>query len=285
MSDPEYREASQKQWGEAAAKWARKAEEEEVGASADASVWMLDAADLQPGQRVLELACGAGRVGLQAASRVEPAGTVLCSDFSEAMVEAVAQRVERHGMSNVTTRVLDAEALDLPEEEPFDLVLCRFGYMLMADQPQALRESARVLRRGGRLVLAVWGAAEKNPWLSLILKSVMSQLGAPPPEPGTPGPFSLGEPERLRGLVGQAGCVDVEIAEIETMQTYDSPAAWWDEILAVSGPLAAMLNALPEEDRESIRAEALAAGESFLADDGKAVFPASILGAKARKPG
>jgi SAM-dependent methyltransferase len=284
MSESGDREASQKQWGDAAAKWARKAEEDETGASADASVWMIEAADPQPGQRVLELACGAGRIGLQAASRVEPAGTVLCSDFSEAMVEAVAQRVERHGVPNVTTRVLNAEALELPEEEPFDLVLCRFGYMLMANQPQALRESARVLRPEGRLVLAVWGTAEKNPWLSLILKAVMSHLGAPPPEPGTPGPFSLGEAERLRGLVDQAGLVDVEVAEIETEQTYDSPTAWWDEILEVSGPLAAMLNALPEEDRESIRAKVLAAGESFLADDGKAVFPASILGAKARKP-
>jgi SAM-dependent methyltransferase len=284
MSESEYGEASRQQWGDAAAKWAKKAEEEETGASADATVWMLAAADPQPGQRVLELACGAGRIGLQVATRVEPAGTVLCSDFSEAMVEAVEQRIERRGVSNVSARVLNAEALDLPNEEPFDLVLCRFGYMLMADQPQALRESARVLRPDGRLVLAVWGAAEKNPWLSLILKAVMSHLGAPPPEPGTPGPFSLGDPERLRGLVEQAGLVDVEVAGIETKQTYASPAAWWEEILEVSGPLAAMLNALPESDRETIRAAALAEADRFRAEDGKVVFPASILGAAARKP-
>ncbi|HEV2858512.1 MAG TPA: methyltransferase domain-containing protein [Solirubrobacterales bacterium] len=284
MSDSEYREASRQQWGDAAAKWARKAEEEETGASADATVWMLGAADPQPGERVLELACGAGRVGLEVASRVEPAGTVLCSDFSEAMVEAVTQRIERREVSNASARVLNAEELDLPEEEPFDLVLCRFGYMLMADQQRALRESARVLRPGGRLVLAVWGGAEKNPWLSLILKAVMRHLGAPTPEPGTPGPFSLGDPERLRGLVDQAGLADVEVAEIETKQTYPSPAAWWEEILEVSGPLAAMLGALPEEDREKIRADVLTAADAFLAEDGKAVFPAAIVGAAARKP-
>jgi SAM-dependent methyltransferase len=284
MSESEYREASREQWGDAAAKWARKAEEEEIGASADTTVWMLGAADPQPGQQVLELACGAGRVGLQVAPRVGSTGTVLCSDFSEAMVEAVAQRVERHAVSNVSARVLNAEELDLPDEAAFDLVLCRFGYMLMADPARALRESARALRPGGRLVLAVWGAAEKNPWLSLILKAVMRHLDAPPPEPGTPGPFSLGDPERLRELLDQAGLEDVEIGEIETKQAYASLPGWWDEILEVSGPLAAMLGALPEDDREKIRADALGAAGDFLAADGEAVFPAAVVGATARKP-
>jgi SAM-dependent methyltransferase len=185
---------------------------------------------------------------------------------------------------NVATRVLNAEKLDLSDGEPFDAVLCRFGYMLMADQLQALRESARVLRPGGRLVLAVWGAGEKNPWLSLILNAVMGHLGAPPPEPGMPGPFSLGESERLGGLLAQAGVVDVELAEIEAQQAYDSPSAWWEEILEVSGPLAAMLKALPEEDREGIRSVALAKADGFIAEDGKAVFPAAVVGATARKP-
>jgi len=284
MSEAEYREASRQQWSDAAASWARAAEEEETGASAEATKWMLKAADLQPGERVLELACGAGRVGLQAASRVGPDGTVLCSDFSQAMVDAVAERVERLGVPNVSTRVLNAEQLDLPDDEDFDVVLCRFGYMLMADQPQALRESARALRPDGRLVLAAWGTGEKNPWLSLILNAVMKHLGAPPPEPGMPGPFSLGEADRLRALVEAAGLVDIEVAEIEAQQTYDSIDAWWEEILEVSGPLAAMLKALPEKDREAIRSAVVAEAEQFKATDGSAVFPASIVAAKARKP-
>jgi ubiquinone/menaquinone biosynthesis C-methylase UbiE len=284
VSESEYREASRQQWSEAAASWARAAEEEETGASGEATRWMLGAAELRPGQRVLELACGAGRVGLQAASRVGPDGTVLCSDFSPAMVDAVAERVERLGVPNVSTRVLNAEQLDLPDDERFDAVLCRFGYMLMADPGQALRESERVLRPEGRLVAAVWGSGEENPWLSLILSAVMEHLGAPPPEPGAPGPFSLGDRERLRALVEAAELAGVEIAEIETKQPYASIEAWWEEILEVSGPLAAMLKAMPEADRESIRAAVLAAGESFIAADGSAVFPASILAAKARKP-
>jgi SAM-dependent methyltransferase len=282
VSESEYQEASRQQWSDAATSWARAAEEEESGASGDATPWMLEAAELQPGQRVLELACGAGRVGLQAASRVGPDGTVLCSDFSQAMVNAVADRVERLGIPNVSAQVLDAQQLELPDEA-FDSVLCRFGYMLMADPQQALRESARVLRPDGRLVLAVWGVAEENPWLSLIIDALIDHLNAPPPEPGTPGPFSLGDVDRLRTLVEEAGLVDVEIERIGTEQTYDSPDGWWEEILEVSGPLAAMLKALPDADRESIRAKVVAAGERFVSDDGRTVFPASIVGAKARK--
>ncbi|HEV2791714.1 MAG TPA: class I SAM-dependent methyltransferase, partial [Solirubrobacterales bacterium] len=278
------REANPQQWDEVAETWARAAEEEEKGASADAAKWMLEAADLRPGERVLEIACGAGRVGLQAASRVGPEGTVLCSDFSEAMVAAVGQRVDRLGIANVEARVLDAEDIDL-DEQPFDVVLCRFGYMVMPDAAQALRESARALRPGGRLVLAVWGEAEKNLWLAAILNAVMSQLGAPPPEPGAPGPFSLGDPARLRELLDQAGLAEAEITELETKQRYDSPEAWWDKILDVGGPLAAILSPLSEADRQAIRDAALAVGREYVTADGSVVFPASVVGAEARKPG
>ena len=284
MSDSEYHEASREQWSQAAQGWARAAEEEETGASAEAARWMLEAAELEPGQRVLELACGAGRVGLQVATRVGPEGTVLCSDFAEEMVKAVGERAERLGVPNVETRLLDAQQLDLPDEE-FDVVLCRFGYMLMADPQAALRESARVLRPGGRLVSIVWGTAEQNPWLWLVIEALIDRLNAPPPEPGAPGPFSLGEAGRLRPLVEQGGFGDIEVAELATAQPYDSLAAWWDDLMEVSGPLAAMLKAMPAEDREAIRAKALAGGEKFVRADGRAVFPAAVLGATARKPG
>jgi SAM-dependent methyltransferase len=271
------------QWGAAAEHWARAAEKDEVGASADAAKWMLRAAELQPGERVLEVAGGAGRVGLQAAAEVGPEGSVLCSDFSEQMVKVARERFARLEVSNIETRTLDAQDLDL-DDGSFDALLCRFGYMLMPDPPRALRESARVLRPGGRLVLAVWGAAEKNLWLSNILAAVMSHLGAPPPEPGTPGPFALGDPARLQDLLEQADLADVEVEELETQQVYDSLDAWWERVLSVGGPLKAILDPLPETELNAIRDAALSSGREFVVDDGSAVFPATVIGARARRP-
>jgi SAM-dependent methyltransferase len=282
MTDSETPETAD-QWGAAAEHWARAAEKDEVGASAEAAKWMLRAAELRPGERVLEVAGGAGRVGLQAAAEVGPAGSVLCSDFSEEMVRVAGERFARLGISNVETRALDAQSLDL-EDRSFDAVLCRFGYMLMPDPQRALRESARVLRPGGRLVLAVWGEDERNPWLANILAAVRSHFSAPPPEPGAPGPFSLGDPARLRDLLGQAGFADAEVEEIEARQVFDSLDAWWEQILSVGGPLKAILDPLPESDLNAIRDKVLASGREFVTPDQGAVFPALVLGARARKP-
>jgi SAM-dependent methyltransferase len=276
-------DSGQQQWGSSAEAWARAAEEEETGASASATDWMLAAAGLQPGARVLELACGAGRVGLRAAEMVQPGGAVLCSDFSEEMVGAVEGRIARARIGNAEGRVLDAQDIDL-EAESFDVVLCRFGYMLMADPQRALEESCRVLRPGGHLVLAVWGTAERNPWLGTIMGAVMDQLDAPPPEPGTPGPFALGEIARLRKILEDAGLVEVDAVEIDTEQAYESIEGWWEQLRAVSGPLAALLDALPAAQAEAIKAAAFAGVQQYVRSDGEVVFPASVVGAQSHRP-
>jgi SAM-dependent methyltransferase len=283
VADEELSESSREQWGGAAEAWARAAEEEETGASGRATEWMLEGAGLEPGERLLELACGAGRVGLNAAPLVGPEGSVLCTDFSAEMVEAVERRVERLGLNNVDADVLDAQDLSL-DSESFDVVLCRFGYMLMPDPLAALVESHRVLRPGGRLVLAVWGPAEENPWLTTILETVRDQLGAPPPEPGTPGPFALGDARRLEELLEEACVENIEVVKLDAEQPYDSPQAWWQHTLDVGGPLAALLGAMPAADAEAAKEKSLAATEGY-ASEGGIVFPAKVVGARAMRPG
>lgn len=283
MADEQSSESGREQWGGAAEAWARAAEEEERGASGRATEWMLAGAGLEPGERVLELACGAGRVGLQAAPLVGPEGSALCTDFSAEMVEAVDRRVERLGLDNVKTSVLDAQDLPL-DSDSFDAVLCRFGYMLMPDPLAALVESQRVLRPGGRLVLAVWGPAQENPWLTTILESVREQLGAPPPDPGTPGPFALGDARQLEELLEEACLDNIEVVKLDAEQPFDSPQAWWQHTLDVGGPLAALLGAMPAAEVEAAREKALAAADGH-ARDGGVVFPARIVAARAMRPG
>lgn len=282
MSEEDLREASRAQWSNVAGGWALAADRREGGPSGAAADWMLRAADLKPGGRVLELACGAGDVGLRAAEAVGSTGRVLCSDFAEPMVEVVRTRADALRMGHLEARVLDAEDL-LLDGELFDAVLCRFGYMLMTDPAKALRSSGAALDRGGRLALSVWGPAERNPWLSLITDAVMKSLGAPPPAPGVPGPFALADHDRLGSLVEGAGVEDVVVEDLETERRHESLDDWWADTREVSGPIGALLGQLAEEQVTAIHDEALARAREHVRSDGAVCFPACVAVASARR--
>ena len=283
MADEELRGASREHWSRAAAGWAQAGAERESGPSGLAADWMLDAVALSPGESVLELAGGGGELGARAAEAVGESGRAVISDFAEPMVELIRERAQSLGLDQLEARVVDAEAPTI-ERESFDVVLCRFGYMLMADPAGALRASFGLLRPGGRLALAVWGTAEGNPWFSLISESLMDVLGAPPPEPGTPGPFALADPERVRTLLVNAGFERVETDVLETARNYESAAAWWEDAQAGSGPVSSLLAQLTREQRGAVGERALAAAAAYVTPDETLSLPVSIVLAHARTP-
>ena len=134
---------------------------------ADAQTALLAAAGLRGGERVLDVACGTGLVSFAAARAVDPAGDVLGVDLSGGMVDAARERGLQRDVSNATFVRMDAEALALPDAS-FDVVLCALGLMYVPDPEQALREMRRVLRPGGRLVVAVWGERARCGWAPLF---------------------------------------------------------------------------------------------------------------------
>ncbi|HEX8086587.1 MAG TPA: class I SAM-dependent methyltransferase [Solirubrobacteraceae bacterium] len=265
----------QSAWSGAAAGWAAEAERREAGPAGRAADAMLRAVALQPGERVLEVACGAGDVGLRAAELVGADGRVLCTDFADAMVDLVRERAAH--LPQVEARVLDAQDPQLGGQR-FDVVLCRFGYMLMPEPDRALRASHDALVPGGRLALAVWGPAERNPWLSLKTDAVMAELGAPPPAPGTPGPFALADTARLRELLTRAGFTDVQIEDVDGVREHDSIDEW---VADGDGPMLALLSHMTDEQRERVREAAAEGGRRFAAEDGRLRLPASIVVASA----
>ena len=116
---------------------------------APVSHWMIDATAPQPGERVLELAAGLGETGMLAAELVAPMGGVIVSDQAEAMLSGARERAIALGLSNVEFQVLNAEWIDLPVAS-IDVVLCRWGYMLMADPlGGAARDPPRAASRAG----------------------------------------------------------------------------------------------------------------------------------------
>jgi SAM-dependent methyltransferase len=216
---------------------------------------LLELTSPKPGERLLELACGAGGVGIAAAERVGALGEVLLSDVAPAMTAVAAARVDALGLRNVSVRVLDLEEIDEPDSS-YDVVVCREGLMLVVDPARAAREIRRVLRPGGRVALTVWGPRERNPWLGVVFDSVSAELGAPMPPPGIPGPFSLDDAGRLAGLLVDAGFDGVDVGELPTPYRAASVEEWWARTAALAGPLAQKLALLPEPAAVALRARA-----------------------------
>jgi ubiquinone/menaquinone biosynthesis C-methylase UbiE len=219
--------------------------------------WLVDTLDPRPGQTILELAAGTGETGFLAAARVGDEGKVICTDFAPNMVDFAQEECDRLGLANVEHRQLDAERMDLPDES-VDGVLCRWGYMLMADPGTAFRETRRVLREGGALAFSVFGAPEQNPWASVPARVLLEVTGAPPPEPTAPGIFAMADPNRTRSLVGSAGFEIRRMEEVPMAWRLEDFDAYWIFLTelagALSGRIAALTNAQEETFRELLRA-------------------------------
>jgi ubiquinone/menaquinone biosynthesis C-methylase UbiE len=212
---------------------------------------MLELADLRAGARVLELACGPGGLGLAAAERVRLHGEVVLSDVVPEMVSIAARRAGALGLRNVSTRVLDLEEIDEPEAS-YDVVLCREGLMFAVDPARAAAEIRRVLRPGGRLVVAVWGPRARNPWLGVIFDAVSAQLGRPVPPPGAPSPFSLDHADRLAATLAAGGLSEVVVGELASPVCVASFDEWWSRTRGLAGPLTAILQQLPEAALQAV---------------------------------
>jgi SAM-dependent methyltransferase len=228
---------------------------------------MVRELDPKPGDTVLELGAGPGDTGFAAAAVLGEKGRLISTDFSPDMVEVARRRGAELGHRNVDHRVIDAERIEL-ETESVDGVLCRFGYMLMANPAAALAETRRVLRPGGRLALAVWGPPERNPWAAIGGRMLMERGHMPPPEPGAPGIFSMGSEERIRAMLEDAGFAGVRVEEIATRFTFSDVDDFVSFAADTGGPFAMVIRGLADDELETIKAQLAEAFAPFAADGG-----------------
>jgi SAM-dependent methyltransferase len=273
-----YRETSLQTWDEMASGWEDR-REWILGITGPINEWLVDRVDPQPGQAVLDVAAGTGDLGFIAAMRVGESGKVLCTDFATQMVEAARRNGERLRLSNVEYRVLDAERMDL-DDDSVDGVLSRWGYMLMADPAAALRETRRVLRDGGTLAFAVWQTPDRNPWAALPGMTLVQRGRMPAPEPGAPGIFAMGEADRVAELVTGAGFDEPRLEEL-TFEWRYSADDLWDTLTRLAGPIARVINELPEQERQDTRA-AIEESLAQYRQGGELLVPAACWGVVAR---
>ena len=279
MDRDEFRRTSHAVWDAMARGWdARRAEIEQM--AEPVTEVMLERLSPTKGETILDLAAGTGLMGLAAAKHVGNDGRVIVSDFSDVMVEAARRHARELGLDNVESRVLDAEQLDLPDGIA-DGVVCRWGYMLMADPATALDESRRVLRDGGRLACAVFAGPSDNPWAALPMQVLVGNGRVPPPEPGAPGILALADRERLRSLLTDAGFADPRIEDAPFSMPFSDADHYWAFLTEVAGAVAVVLDQLEDQQREAVRGEVETRLESFRSDGG-IELPALAVVASAR---
>jgi SAM-dependent methyltransferase len=244
------------------------------------SVWMVEHLDLQPGQRVLDLAAGPGDTGFLAAELVRPGGTLISSDVSRAMLGVAQGRARDLGISNVEFREIHLEWIDL-ETASVDAALCRWGLMLVDDPPTALQEVRRVLRPGGRLALAVWDEPGGNPWATIPSRALVELGYAERPDPGAPGMFALADPGILHEMLASAGFVEVVVDPVDLRRVNASVDDYIATQLDLSALFAEARARLTDRQWSEVKDRIGALAEPYMASGGPLEFPARSLAAAA----
>ena len=203
---------------EGAEQWQRgKAHRAEV--TGPANEMMLDLADLRTGDRVLDVAAGTGDQALMAAQRVGTTGYVLATDLSANMLDMAAEAARKARLTNIETKVMDAEHIDL-DADSFDAVICRMGLMLFSDPAKALVGMRRVVKGSRNVVALVLSTEEKNPFLGIPLTIIRRLITLS--TPGTPRAFALGRSGTLEDAYRRAGFAEVTAHAVDIRRRFRS---------------------------------------------------------------
>ena len=271
----QYKVTTRQQWEEAADAWDAWGPvlEDWLG---EATEHMLDAVAIGAGGRVLDVAAGAGGQTLAAARRVGPSGKVVATDISPTILSYAAKRAAEAGLMNVETVEADGESLDAFGDAAFDAVISRVGLIYFPDRHGALTGMRDALREGGRVGAIVYSTPERNEFFSIPVSIIRGRAQLPPPQPGQPGPFSLGGPGVLERTLAEAGLRDITVDTVDAPLRLPSASECVRFERESFGALHQMLAALPEEQRGDVWQEIEDALRAFETGDGF-VGPCELL--------
>jgi ubiquinone/menaquinone biosynthesis C-methylase UbiE len=241
---------------------------------------IIEGLDIAEGDQYLDIASGTGEPGLSIA-RLSPKARVVLTDLAPEMLEVAQRRASAQGITNVETKVCSAD--DLPfDDARFDGVSVRFGYMFFPDMAEATAEFVRVLKPGGRLCSSVWVNPEQNPWTTILMQAIASEVTLPPPHPDTPNMYRCATPGSVSALYERAGLRDLAEWDVDVDLVTESPQQYWEMMSEHVSLAVAALQSVDDPARERIRAQAVAKVGAF-ATNGKVRVPGKarcIVGTK-----
>lgn len=245
----QYKQTTLNQWNNAAEAWHRWGSllNRWLG---PATEQMLDMANIGPGSRVLDVAAGAGEQSIAAAHRVGPTGHVLATDISPSILRYAETTASLTGVDNIATHIIDGECLDELDAGPFDAVISRVGLIYFPDQQKALRGMRNKLRDGGKVAAMVYSTAEQNGFFSTPVSIIRRRAALPPPLPGQPGPFSLGQAEVLAQTLCDAGFREVSIERVSAPVRLESAVECLQFEQESFGALHQMLGGLSDTEQD-----------------------------------
>jgi len=244
---------------------------------------LITEAHIGRGSAVLDLATGPGEPALAIAEFVGSEGKVVGVDVVAEMVEAARREVTRRKLHNISFAVASADALP-GEAARVDAVVSRFGIMFFPAPVVAIREMLRVLKPGGRIALAVWSFAERNPFHYILSRAVERYVGPPELAEDAPDAFRYAAPGKLRSVLREAGAAEVSERLLQfSIRAQVSLEEFWTLRSEMTERLRNALAKLPREQMAEVKREAIEAFRAYSGEQGVSL-PAEVLIVSGRKP-
>lgn len=255
-----------KQWEKAAPGWAKwEPVFEEL--TRPATEAMLDMAGVDPGAKVLDLACGSGSQTLKAARRVVPDGQIVANDISETMLQYVVNKAQIERLNNISTINSPAEGLNVPADS-FDAAICSIGLMLFVNPQQALTSVGNALRPGGKVAFTVFTSPAANPFMAKPMQILLRHAGKKPPTNGEPGIFALGAPGVVENLLKESGFENIEKNLVPLSLKMSSAVQAMEMLQEAAGAYRAVVSDCTEEVKTAAWNEVAEALKDFETEEG-----------------
>ncbi len=266
IDKPQLKQRERDNWASAADGWRRRDALLTRGA-APVSERMLELSRIASGSRLLDIASGTGEPSISAAKIVGESGQVTGTDLVDEMLAVAREKVAAAGLNNIEFHCIDAEALDFAAGS-FDAVTSRWGLMFMPEPQACLAAAYKALKQNGRIVLACWAAADKNPFVGVLIQTLGKYMDIPTPPLGTPGIFAFDDPQRLQDALKTAGFRNIELEEkvINVIEVKDGQA-YWDAMSDLAAPVMALVRQLDESVRSDYIAEVIEVANTFRKGD------------------